>query len=45
MGGSTLIVVAMVAMMVLMMGGMLVGGLSALGRRRDRHKDAGSPGQ
>jgi hypothetical protein len=44
MDGSTLTVVSMVAMMVLMMGGMLVGGLSALARRRERGKDARSHG-
>lgn len=37
MDGSTLIIVAMVAMMVLMCGGMLFGGGWAIFRRRGRH--------
>lgn len=37
MDGSTLVVTAMAAMMVLMIGGMLVGGARALRRYRKRH--------
>jgi hypothetical protein len=36
MDGSTLLTIAMVVMMVVMMGGMLVGGIWALVRRRSR---------
>jgi hypothetical protein len=36
MGGSTVLAIAMIAMMVLMMGGMLVGGGRALRRWRKR---------
>ena len=41
MSGSTLLVVAMVAMMVLMMGGMLFGGWRALLHRRKRGPGTG----
>lgn len=39
MGGSTLLTVVMIAVMVVMMGGMILGAVWAIGRARRRQRD------